>query len=274
MDNLNRYHITNKFSTLFGTFADKAFPPFFQRVINTGYVKLLGLDMSEFDTPSSYPTLNKLFTRSLKQPRPFDTDEAALISPCDAMITAAGKLEGNIGLQIKGMHYSIDELLEETAEDDILALHHGEYINFYLSPRDYHRYHAPLDMTIERAVHVPGKLYPVNERYLNKQHNLFVENERVILQCIDTNMRRFFLVFVGALNVGRIILDAIPSLATNRPGETVTYDLKDLPVKKGEELGRFEMGSTIVGLFPEKMVAHELKTGEHVRFAQSIGRIL
>ena len=267
------YHITNKFSTLFGKFADKAFPPFFQKLVNYGYVKLMGLDMSEFDSPASYPTLNKLFTRELRSPRPFDTDSKVLISPCDAMITAAGKLEGNIGLQIKGMHYSIEELLEETKEEDILALHHGEYVNFYLSPRDYHRYHAPLDMTVERAVHVPGKLYPVNERYLNKQHNLFVENERVILQCLDTDMRRFFLVFVGALNVGRIVIDAIPELATNKPGETVTYDLGALPIRKGDELGRFEMGSTIVALFPENMLSHDLATGEHVRFAQTIGSV-
>lgn len=268
------YHITNKFSTLFGKFADTAFPPFFQKLVNYGYVKLMGLDMSEFDTPSSFPTLNKLFTRSLKKPRPFDTDESVLISPCDAFITATGKLEGNIGLQIKGMHYSVEELLEETAEEDIIALHHGQYVNFYLSPKDYHRFHVPMDMTVERAVHVPGKLYPVNERYLNKQHNLFVENERVILQCLDTDMRRFFLVFVGALNVGRIVIDAIPDLTTNKPGETVTYELGDLPLKKGDELGRFEMGSTIVALFPEGFAEHHLQTGEHVRFAQTIGKLL
>jgi phosphatidylserine decarboxylase len=273
MNETVNHHITNTFSTLFGRFADRAFPPFFQKLINYGYVRLLGLDMTEFDSPAAYPTLNRLFTRALKAPRPFDADEKTLISPCDAMITAAGKLEGNIGLQIKGMHYTIDELLEKTSEEAILALHHGEYLNFYLSPRDYHRYHAPLDMTIERAVHVPGKLYPVNERYLNKQTNLFVENERVILQCTDKTMRRFFLVFVGALNVGRIVLDAIPGLCTNKPGETVVYDLADIPVKKGDELGRFEMGSTIVALFPEKMLYHALQSGEHVRFAQTIGRM-
>ena len=270
---MNNPHLTNRFSQYFGRFADTEFPAPIQNIINTLYVKLMGLDMGEFAAPSTYPSLNKLFTRTLARPRPFDKDESLMISPCDAMITAAGKLEGNIGLQIKGMHYSVDELLEGIDEKDILALHHGEYINFYLSPRDYHRYHAPLDMTIEKAVHVPGKLYPVNTRYLNKQDNLFIENERVILQCTDKHLRRFYLVFVGALNVGRIILDHYPELATNASLEMQTYESGDIPVKKGDDLGRFEMGSTIVALFPEKMIAQELGVGEHVRFAQTIGEV-
>ena len=210
----------------------------------------------------------------MKKMRDYDNSEDVFISPCDSKITAVGKLEGNIGLQIKGMNYSIDGLLEKIDAEDILSLHHGDYLNFYLSPKDYHRYHSPMDMTVEKVVHIPGKLYPVNEKYLNKQQNLFIENERVILQCIDNKKRRFYLVFVGALNVGKIIINKIPELSTNHTQEIKVYKPENFILKKADELGRFEMGSTIVALFPKNFITPNIKTGDQIQFAQSIGKIL
>ncbi len=84
------------------------------------------------------------------------------------------------------------------------AIRNGSYVNFYLSPRDYHRYHVPLDMQVIKAVHIPGKLYPVNIPTLKNKVDLFIENERVVLECLSTNGKRFFLVLVGALNVGQM----------------------------------------------------------------------
>lgn len=269
-----KIHITNKISTIFGKFADKKFSPFFQKLINLAYVKILGLDMREFDRPSSYKTLNKLFTRELKKPREFDKAKSSFISPCDSKITAVGKLEKNTALQIKGMSYLIDGLLSKIDSNNIASLYDGNYINFYLSPRDYHRYHSPMDMRVQKVVHIPAKLYPVNEKYLKKQSNLFIENERVVLECQDSKTRVFYLVFVGALNVGKIVINKIPELKTNKSQELKVYENRVFSIKKGEELGRFEMGSTVVAIFPKEFLQVNVTLGENIKFAQTIGKIL
>jgi len=98
----NKKHLTSAFSQLFGKFASASFPSPLQNIINHGYVKLMGLDMSEFSNPSSYETLNKLFTRHLSQNRSFSTDADIMVSPCDALISECGKVHDFDSFQIKG----------------------------------------------------------------------------------------------------------------------------------------------------------------------------
>jgi len=148
----------------------------------------------------------------------------------------------------------------------------GKFINFYLSPKDYHRYHVPIDMKVLRAVHVPGLLYPVNFKYLRKVPSLFVKNERVILECVDNSNQLFFIVLVGALNVGKMTLSFDERIQTNIEGSEVkVYDYENVTLKRGEELGMFMMGSTIVMLFEEGFVdLVDNLEGRKVRFGDVV----
>jgi len=223
-----KQHLTSLVSKYFGVFASTAFSPWFQHIINQSYVSLMGLDMSDFHTPSNYKTLNKLFTRSFREARSFSLDKSDFISPCDAFITECGDLDGDTALQIKGMDYSVSELLGECfSEADKAKVNGGQFMNFYLSPKDYHRYHIPVNLNILKAVHIPGKLYPVNIPSLNKRLNLFIENERVVLACQTQEKKYFYMVLVGALNVGKMQISFDSSIQTNASAQQVqSYNYK------------------------------------------------
>lgn len=265
-------HITSALSQLFGRFASKAFPAPVQKFINASYVRLMGLDMSEFHPASSYESLNKLFTRHLREPRNFTIDGSVMISPCDALVTECGKIHDFNALQIKGMKYKVDELLGSFIDADKKhRIKNGRFINLYLSPSDYHRYHIPFNCRITKAVHIPGKLYPVNLTYLNKMPDLFIENERVVIECYTQEEELFYMILVGALNVGKMDVSFEPSIITNGDlRESVAYDYSELYMNKGDDFGCFQMGSTIV-LIAENMQIL-VKSGEKVSFAQDIAR--
>ena len=269
-------HITNKISNLFHKFATKEFPQSIQNFINNGYVNLLGLDMSEFEKPSSYKTLNKLFTRELKVERKFNTNEDKFISPADSFVSESGDIKNETACQIKGMSYSVKELLtEEILYDNFEKLKNGTFMNFYLSPKDYHRYHASYSCQITKLIHVPGKLFPVNFTYLNKQESLFIENERVIIECKTNKDQLFYMVFVGALNVGKMIFTFEPKIKTNIDAiHPVVYEYDDLYIEKGECLGYFEMGSTVLTFWEKDMVKLENNINTKVRFGDIISTIV
>lgn len=263
-------HITNIISQIFGKFAKTKFPNFFQKIINNSYVKFLGLNMSEFRNPKFYKSLNDLFTRELAIPRQIDDNENSFISPTDSLITQCGTLEKDLLLQIKGMEYSVEDMLTYHCADNFEKVNNGLYMNFYLSPKDYHRYHAPTDFQIKRLIHIPGKLYPVNIKYLNKQIDLFVENERVVLECVS-NDKLFYMVFVGALNVGQMVFDFEPKVETNIDiNEIQIYEYENKYIKKGECLGYFKMGSTVVMVWENNSVKLEPLLNQNVKFGQKI----
>lgn len=264
---------TNSISRAFGKFASTEFPPFLQHLINTAYVKLMGVDMRAFEEPDHYKSLNALFTRKLLYPREITKDPNAIVAPADSYVTAEGEVRNAVALQIKGFSYSVRELLTNRFEPDAVApVENGKYINFYLAPNDYHRYHVPMDMKVLRAVHVPGLLYPVNFKYLRKVPKLFIKNERVILECIDSANRLFFMVLVGALNVGKMTLSFDERIRTNSDTRQIqVYDYENVTLKRGEELGMFMMGSTIVMLFEEGSVdLVENLEGRKVRFGDVV----
>lgn len=263
-------HITNLISQYFGVFAKTEFPNFIQKFINNSYVKFLGLNMSEFRNAKFYKSLNDLFTRELAIPRVINQDENSFISPTDSLITQCGKLEKELLLQIKGMEYSVEEMLTYHCFENFEKVKGGEYMNFYLSPKDYHRYHAPIDFQIKRLIHVPGKLYPVNLKYLNKQIDLFIENERVILECIHED-KLFYMVFVGALNVGQMVFTFEPKVETNTEIRDIQiYEYENQEVKKGDCLGYFKMGSTVVMVWEKDFVSLESLINQSVKFGQTI----
>ncbi len=264
-------HFTNAISRGFGKFASKEFSSGFQKIVNNSYVKLMKLDMSEFESPESYSSLNALFTRHLKVPREFSKELHVMISPCDALISECGSIDNNLAMQIKGMSYNVDSLLgEHISKESKASIHGGDYCNWYLSPRDYHRYHIPIDTQVLQAIYIPGKLYPVNMPALNNINSLFVENERVVLECIAQE-KRFYMVMVGALNVGKMQISFAPEIQTNASvNEVQVYKYDNLHLKKGDDYGCFEMGSTIVILSEKGLFNYSLKVGENVKFTQSI----
>lgn len=257
-------YFSNKASRIFGKFASFEFPHFIQRGINAAYVRIFDIDLQDFAPSASYPSLNALFTRALNKPREINPNPIALISPSDSLITQVGKSSDKNALQIKGMEYSAEELLGQKLDCELY------YMNFYLSPRDYHRYHAPCDMEIYEVRYFGGELLPVNMPSLHKNQSLFVRNERVVVVAKTPSNKWVYFVAVGALNVGSIVMNFENQLHTNAKIGNTTYTYRTpIFIKKGEELGRFEMGSTIV-LFMEQMIS-DVVVGQKVKYAQDLG---
>jgi len=267
-------HYSSIISHGFGIFASKKFPQPIQKVINNGYVKLMGLEMSDFQDPSSYPTLNKLFTRAFVKPKEINDDEHVMISPVDALVTDYGEIVNGKAYQIKGMEYKIEELFGAYHKEASEAVNGGQFVNLYLSPKDYHRYHTPDRLTIKSLTHIPGKLYPVNFPLLRNKKNLFIENERAIIECEDRKGRTFVMVLVGALNVGKMIItfeDAIKTNSDIREAQHYTYT--NLTLNKGELFGWFEMGSTILLFSQKDAFIPQVSLNQKVKFTETIGEI-
>ncbi len=263
---------TNSISRVFGKFASLKFPSIIQMGINWIYVKTMRVDLSNFYPLSHYKSLNELFTRALLYDREMPKDPKIVVSPADSLVSELGDLNQDIALQIKGFEYSVKELLtEHVDEENIQKIEYGNFINFYLSPKDYHRYHVPTDMRVSKVIHVPGLLYPVNFTYLKKIDSLFVKNERVVLECFDNSDRVFYIVLVGALNVGKMTLSFEPSIETNiKTGELNVYEYNNLTLKRGDELGMFKMGSTVVMIFEKDSVVLKSEVGKKVRFGEEV----
>ena len=267
-------HITSLISHYFGKFARHPFPSLIQHAINLSYVKLMGVDMSRFRDPCTYKTLNEQFCRPLEVEMPMPRAKSKVISAVDALITDTGKITEGKAYQIKGMDYKIDALFGDHHEGLVKKVEGGVYINFYLSPKDYHRYHMPMDLKIHSATHIPGKLYPVNFPFLRHKKDLFIENERVVIECEDKKGRTHVLVLVGALNVGKMVLTFEPRIKTNSEiREPQHYTYSNLQLDRGELFGWFEMGSTIVMFSQKGSFAPEVAINQKVMFGDVIGRL-
>jgi phosphatidylserine decarboxylase len=273
---MNKRHITSAISQTFGKFASKEFSPWFQNIVNKSYVGLMGLDMSEFRTPSSYNSLNALFTRHLREDRKYSLDAQDFISPCDSLISECGTISDDYALQIKGMRYKCNELIGDKFDNEEKEfVKDGTFVNFYLSPKDYHRYHIPTNLKVLKAVHIPGKFYPVNMPSLKKRLNLFIENERVVILCETTEGKRFYMVLVSALNVGVMKVDFEPRIQTNASATTPqAYTFENLFLDKGKDFGCFEMGSTIVILAEKDMLSLNVKATQNVKYGETIAKLI
>lgn len=261
---------SNDSSRIFGVLAGFRFPKFIQKFINENYVKYFNIDMSEFKNPCEYENLNALFTRTLQIPRKIDE---GFISPSDGKILECGSafLADNepFAFSIKGHTYSVKELLKDSFEEK--ELENGlDYVNIYLSPKDYHRYHSPCDMQILSATYTSGALFSVNEKHLQRISNLYVKNERVSLKC-QNEKGIFWLVFVGAQNVGKMRFNFDSSIQTNAKfSHNFIRKYENLKFKKGEELGNFELGSTIVLIAQKGLLNLNLQAEQNIKFGQKL----
>lgn len=237
------------------------------------YARIYGANLGEAARPvGAYRTFLEFFTRQLKPgSRPLAADPRAILSPADGRVQSTGTIQRATLLQVKGVRYRIADLLADVAAGE--EFEGGSYIVVYLAPGDYHRFHWPLCAEFERLVHVPGDLWPVNERAVQSLPGLFARNERVVLRGKTQAGEPIAFVAIGALNVGSIRL-AFSRLRTNRrgPGRVREWRLPPAKGRRGEELGHFEFGSSIALLIgPRAGRLDPLPANAPLRMGQMIG---
>ena len=221
------------------------------------FVSKYAVDMSEAANADigSYKSFNDFFTRPLRAGlRPVAT--ADFVCPVDGTISQFGPIDDHHMLQAKGHRFTTTELV---GGDAALAaqFRHGSFANLYLSPKDYHRLHMPCDGTLTRMIYVPGKLFSVNPVTARGVPNLFARNERVVCVFRSAEHGSFMMVLVGATIVGSMATvwhGVVNPKRTNKTSEW-TYTNQDIVLGKGEEMGRFLLGSTVVILFRHGAIA-------------------
>jgi len=261
-------------SRFVGRCADLRLPGVLLRALIRVYVRVYGVDLAEAADPlTSFASFGEFFVRGLKPGlRPLDPDVESVLAPCDARLQTLERVPEDGRLeQIKGTTYALEALLG--SEDAARRYRAGLHATLYLSPAMYHRVHAPVDGRIVSYRYVPGRLYPVNALAVRSVEGLFARNERVIVELESERFGPVAVVFVGATNVGRISLAFAP-LATNqgRRGELVPLE-QPLAVRRGDELGRFNLGSTVVLLLSDaRLVPVATGDGRFVRLGQALWR--
>ena len=223
------------------------------------FVARYGVDMAEAAEPdiARYATFNDFFTRALK-PGARPLSDAPWLCPVDGAISQFGAIERDQVFQAKGHHYSTTALV---GGDAALAAHFddGQFATLYLSPRDYHRIHMPCAGRLTRMIHVPGALFSVNPTTARGVPGLFARNERVVcvFDGVDGAPGPFVLVLVGATIVGSMATVWQGQINPPRPGKIREWDYApgQVTLKKGDEMGRFLLGSTVVMLFPKRRLA-------------------
>lgn len=236
---------------LMGWLASQPAGPFI-RWIMRAFVARYGVNMSEAADPDlgHYQSFNDFFTRALR-PGARPLADAALLCPVDGAISQFGRIEHGQIFQAKGHHYSTTALL---GGDAALAAQfaNGSFATLYLSPRDYHRIHMPCEGRLVRMIHVPGELFSVNPVTARGVPGLFARNERVV--CIfESAVAPFVLTLVGATIVGSMatVWHGVVNPPRRKMAQSWDYQDQRIVLKRGEEMGRFLLGSTVVMLFPE-----------------------
>ena len=236
--------------------------------------------------PRRYPSFNAFFTRALRlDARPMDPDPLRVVAPCDGTLSVAGAAAGSELLQAKGRCFSLGALLADDGSWE-QRLYGGAYATFYLAPFNYHRVHMPLAGRLSAAWHVPGRLFSVNSATVDRVPGLFARNERIVC-AFDGEHGPFVVVLVGALFVG--------SMSTVWHGEITPWrgargahgplqavhrlppsSTADLWQPRGAELGRFNMGSTVLLLLPPALARWDtgLVPGAVVAVGQGLGSLI
>ena len=222
---------------------------------------------AESDNISDYAHFNDFFTRALKpQARPIS--ESTIISPVDGVVSQAGQIKDSQILQAKGHHFSISQLL---AGESVEKIENGYFATIYLAPKDYHRIHMPIDGKLVSMRYIPGNLFSVNHKTVQKVNGVFARNERLV--CLfDTVFGRVAFVLVGAIFVGSMETSWQGQITPPYGKVVKVYDYKEkeFELSKGDELGRFNMGSTVIMILPETVPALKLQSGQELKMGQSL----
>jgi phosphatidylserine decarboxylase len=241
-------------------------------------IKHYGVNMDEALQPdiNAYKSFNHFFTRELKPGvRPLADEQGAIASPADGVVSQAGNItDGNI-FQAKGKSFTAIDLLGGSAER-AEPFNNGVFSTIYLSPKDYHRLHMPLTGTLREMVHVPGRLFSVNTATTRSVPGLFARNERVVA-IFDTEAGPMALVLVGAIFVSSVetVWHGVVTPPTVSTVKTWQYQDNAPILQKGEEMGRFNMGSTIIVLFGKDAVqwAEDFSAEKPVKLGEKVGQV-
>jgi phosphatidylserine decarboxylase len=286
-----RARVGAAYSALVGWGAERALPSRLRGLAYRAFARAVGANLDEVELElGGYPSLGDFFSRRLRHgARELDASPSAIISPCDGVVAARGTAVSGALVQAKGRMYRLAELV---ADADLAAhLTGGPYVTIYLSPRDYHRVHAPVDARIVGYDYLPGALWPVNPRVAARRDGLLARNERVVIRMNAGALGHVVLVMVGAGGVGNIRLapcfgvpgapgmssrEVVPgsadSAAWRAAREPRRVELSGVTVARGDELGAFRLGSTVVLMFEPHNAELAGEVGDPVRFGQRIGR--
>lgn len=240
------------------------------------YLGLHEVNMSEAieENPYAYDNLNAFFTRALKSDvRPIDSTENSMCSPVDGKVSQAKEIQDGRIFQAKNHDYSLLELvggIKELAQ----PFHNGKFATIYLSPRDYHRIHMPIDGTLTDMVYVPGRLFSVAPHTVNTVPRLFARNERLVCK-FETPHGPMIMILVGAVNVSAI--DTVWAGSVTPPSKKnvihTRYENVEIKLKKGAEMGRFNLGSTVVLLMGENCtLENSITHDEPVKLGQLLAK--
>jgi phosphatidylserine decarboxylase len=238
-------------------------------------IKTFDINMDEAisDDLSSYDSFNAFFTRELKpESRPLDSAANIITSPADGVISQAGEIRKNRVLQAKNVDYSLARLVGDSKQAK--QYENGIFATIYLSPKDYHRVHIPADGQLLCSRYIPGELFSVNQQTAEMVPNLFARNERLVCEFKSQQIGHFSVIFVGAMLVAGIET-VWGGMEKPGPGAVREYDYSEQNIQfaKGDEIGRFKFGSTVILLFPENRISLEnnIQALNSIKMGEKIG---
>ncbi|WP_367109690.1 archaetidylserine decarboxylase [uncultured Psychrobacter sp.] len=244
--------------------------PVVKRAFIRSFAKAYGVSLDEYERQSfnAYESFNDFFTRELKdEARAIDPTANGIVSPADGIISQLGQIDDSKLLQAKGRHYDIGQLLADSSDGHYFA--DGSFATIYLAPSNYHRVHMPFAGTLTKTRYVPGTLFSVNNTTAANVPDLFARNERLV--CLfDTQYGKAAVVMVGAM-----IVAGIESVATGKIVRTddIQEAEHNMKLEKGDELGRFYLGSTAIVILPKEAKADWLN-GLHANSVVQMGQLL
>lgn len=263
------------FSSLVGHAARRKLPRLLRAPLYSRFARRYGANLTEVERPlDEYTSFDAFFTRRLRDgARRIADDDDAIVSPCDGTIAESGIAGGGRMIQAKGIDYRLQSLIPD--RDAAERFEGGAYLTIYLAPRDYHRVHFPAEGHVTGFQHVPGAVFPVNRLASQNIGGLFTINERLIT-FQSSPVGEIACVMVAATGVGNmsVTYDAVETRreGRGRPGPRVSYSAPR-SVKRGEELGAFHLGSTVILLFePGRVKLLPMAVGQGVHLGEPIAR--
>ena len=227
----------------------------------------VNLDEAESADVEDYLSFNEFFTRGLK-PKSRPISSSLVVSPVDGTVSQSGYIKDSQIIQAKGHYFEVSQLL---AGESVSKLDNGQFSTIYLSPKDYHRVHMPFDAKLISMRYIPGNLFSVNQRTVNKVKGIFARNERIVCH-FDASFGEAVFVLVGAIFVGSMQTSWQGQITPPYGKYVKAYDYtdKEFELNKGDELARFNMGSTVIILLPEKAPELKIHSGQVLRMGQSV----
>lgn len=245
--------------------------PYVKRTFIRSFAKAYNVSLDEYERQSlnAYESFNDFFTRELKEDaRPIDTTADGIVSPADGVISQLGQINDHKMLQAKGRHYDVGQLLADSEDGRYFA--DGSFATVYLAPSNYHRVHMPFAGTLTKTRYVPGTLFSVNNTTATNVPDLFARNERLVCM-FDTQYGKAAVVMVGAMIVAGIETVATGKIVRTDDVQEANHDMR---FEKGDELGRFYLGSTAIVILPKAANADwesTMQADSFVKMGQLLG---